>query len=81
MSQYFLLLNPKLEKKVVGVLDNSNIKRGKRLYGTSSYACDFNILAKTKKPTVFLLPSPYAEEMKKQILSINPLSEIITLFL
>lgn len=76
LSQYFLLCNSHLEKQIVGILDNSSRKWGKRLYGTFVKACSFETLKAYQKPFIFLPPSPYVEEMKKQILAIAPEAEI-----
>ncbi len=79
LSQYFLLCNTLLESGVVGVLDNSARKWGKRLYGTKIRAASFEKIREYAAPFIFLPPSPYAEEMKQQILKIAPQAEIALL--
>ena len=54
------------------VLDNDVIKQGKRLYGTNLRVKSPEILRYDPYPVVVLTDSPYSEEIKKGILTINP---------
>lgn len=71
-SQY--LINFGLEAdKIEAVLDNSLLKRGKRLYGTSLSVESPKVLAGRGKVIVILKAGIYNNEIKKDILeSINP---------
>ncbi|MBU1203288.1 class I SAM-dependent methyltransferase [Patescibacteria group bacterium] len=55
-------------KKIVKILDNSAIKNGKRLYGTSLMVDSPKILAGQGKVNVILKAGIYNEEIKKDIL-------------
>ncbi len=79
LSQYFLLCNQGLEERITAVLDNSSKKWGQRLYGTSTVARPFHHLTKYERPTVILTPSPYAEEMRQQIIALNAQATIVDL--
>jgi len=73
-SQYFICLGLDMSK-IKGVLDNSQLKNGKRLYGTS-------LLIKTPiglngNSLIILKVGAYIEEIKKQLLDINPSIEIL----
>lgn len=55
------------------VLDNDEMKQGKRLYGTELTVSSPRILAREKNPVVILRVANYAEEIKKEIVEqINP---------
>jgi 2-polyprenyl-3-methyl-5-hydroxy-6-metoxy-1,4-benzoquinol methylase len=57
---------------IKGVLDNSSLKIGKRLYGYDLEVYSPTILQKHDKPTVVLRAGAYQQEIKENILSINP---------
>jgi len=60
-------------KKIVGILDNSTLKNGKRLYGTSYITESPKILQGKGPVNVILKAGIYNEEIKKDILeNINP---------
>lgn len=72
------LINLGLEtKSITGVLDNSNTKVGQRLYGTHLMVFHPNQIALMKSVRVILKVSHYQEEIKNQLLLINPSVEII----
>jgi hypothetical protein len=74
-SQY--LLNQGIDKtKIEGILDNSKIKQGKRLYGSSLIIFSPEILKDKKNVAVILRAGVYQDEIRKQISSINPLVAI-----
>jgi 2-polyprenyl-3-methyl-5-hydroxy-6-metoxy-1,4-benzoquinol methylase len=54
---------------IVSVLDNSKQKEGKRLYGTSLFVQNPEVLRDVENPVVILRAGPYNEEIKSQILS------------
>lgn len=57
---------------IKGVLDNSSLKIGKRLYGYDLEVYSPTILQKEDRPTVILKAGAYQKEIKDNILSINP---------
>jgi hypothetical protein len=63
-------LNP---NKIVSILDNSQLKQNKRLYGTDLIVRSPQILSDYKSPLVILKAGVYNEEVKADILNnINP---------
>lgn len=77
LSQYPILMSPLLKEKVTAVIDNSDFKQGKRLYGTSVVVTKFDAVADAKQPVVIIFSSPYQEEMRDQVLALNPEASII----
>ena len=77
LSQYPILMSEKIRKCITNVIDNSAWKENKRLYGTGITCKRFEYIKEFGKPAVILMPSPYKEEMRKQILALNPEAEII----
>ena len=75
-SQFLIYLGIN-QKNLIGILDNSEYKEGKRLYGTKfnifkpDYICSF------KKPNVIIFAGQYQNEIEKQIGKINENSKII----
>lgn len=68
----FLIFNGLRTSRIKCILDNSNLKTGKRLYGTSLYVSKPSILAHEKNPIVILKAGPYDDEIKADILeSVN----------
>jgi SAM-dependent methyltransferase len=66
------LLNFGLEKGKIGlILDNSKIKQGQRLYGTSLFVAAPEKIHAGRKPVVIVKAGAYQEEIKKQLFSIN----------
>lgn len=57
---------------ITGIIDNSVAKQGKRLYGTPLNVYSPSILEKLDKASVILALSHYQDEVKEQILKINP---------
>ena len=73
-----LLLNLGLtEGKLSAVLDNSKHKQGKRLYGTNLFVKSLEIVKNDKKPKVIVHAGQYQDEIKEQLISINPKVKII----
>jgi 2-polyprenyl-3-methyl-5-hydroxy-6-metoxy-1,4-benzoquinol methylase len=64
-------------KSFRGILDNSQYKQGKRLYGTDLKVLSPNILQGMTFPTVILVSSHYQDEIRKQILEINSSTRIL----
>jgi len=68
-----ILLNQGLdESKVEYILDNNSKKQEKRLYGTNCLIKSPNCLAGIEGPIVVLRAGSYSNEIKENILSINP---------
>lgn len=65
------------QKSIRGILDNSHDKQGKRLYGTDLKVFSPNLLQGIALPTVILVSSHYQDEIRKQILVINPSTRIL----
>lgn len=64
----FLIFNGLNTNKITSILDNSKMKQGNRLYGTSFIVESPNILNKYTKPSVILKTASYNEEIKKDII-------------
>ncbi|WP_293749409.1 methyltransferase domain-containing protein [uncultured Paraglaciecola sp.] len=60
------------ETRVVGILDNSKEKNGKRLYGTSSWVSAVHNIADKHPVAVIVKAGQYQQEVIKQLRSINP---------
>jgi 2-polyprenyl-3-methyl-5-hydroxy-6-metoxy-1,4-benzoquinol methylase len=69
-SQYLLALNLN-PNKIEGILDNSSLKIGKRLYGTNLTVFDPKIIA-NKDVGVILKVGTYRNEIIDQLKAINP---------
>jgi len=65
------------QKSIRGILDNSSHKQGSRLYGTNLKVFSPNLLQGIALPTVILVSSHYQDEIRKQILEINPSTRIL----
>ena len=77
LSQYPILMSEKLREKIAYVIDNSDTKVDKRLYGTEIKDKKFEFIADYENPIVIVFSSPYQSEMIKQIESINSSAKII----
>ena len=60
-----------------GILDNSDVKNGKRLYGTRLYISKQDMLSEIQSPMVILKAGQYQEEIRMQLLNINDRIEIV----
>lgn len=60
------------KNKIVGLLDNSTLKLGKRLYGTEYVVEHPNVLAGENNVGVVLKVGIYRDEILKQLKTINP---------
>lgn len=69
-SQFLIAIG--LNNNVVGILDNSDMKQGKRLYGTSLKIESPHVIKGIKNVTVILNAGQYQSEIKTQLKSINP---------
>jgi hypothetical protein len=65
-SQYLLHFGLQ-EKGIVSILDNSSLKQGKRLYGTSLKVESPKVLKDAGEVNLILKAGPYTDEIKKQI--------------
>jgi 2-polyprenyl-3-methyl-5-hydroxy-6-metoxy-1,4-benzoquinol methylase len=70
-SQYLLVFGLN-EEKIIGILDNSELKIGKRLYGTKFKVYHPNHIKNKKNVAVILKVATYRKEILEQILKINP---------
>lgn len=75
-SQFLLYLGLK-QDKIVCILDNSPQKQDKRLYGYNLLIKKPEFIKDSKKPLVILKVGQYFDEVKEQILSINPSIKIV----
>ena len=74
----FLIFNGLMTSKINCILDNSPLKIGKRLYGTSLRVKNPRSIACDKNPVVILKAGPYNDEIKADILeNINPNTRFI----
>jgi 2-polyprenyl-3-methyl-5-hydroxy-6-metoxy-1,4-benzoquinol methylase len=67
----FLLTRGLNEKKISGIIDNSNLKKNKRLYGFSLLVSNPDIISENKNVAVILKVGQYQEEVKEQLNTIN----------
>ena len=65
------------ETSLTGILDNSPRKIGSRLYGTNLRVFHPDKLAESAEPIVALSASHFQEEIRSQLLSLNPRVRII----
>jgi hypothetical protein len=65
------------DKSLLRIIDNAESKQGKRLYGTDLKVYSPEILRGQKNVVVALRASHYQEEVRNQILKINPCATII----
>lgn len=74
----FLIFNGLNTNKITSILDNSKMKQGNRLYGTSFMVESPNTLKNYNNPSVILKTASYNEEIKKDI--INNISKNVIFF-
>lgn len=72
-----ILFNGLVKKKIIGVLDNDKLKINNFLYGTNLKINNPTILKEIKNPCVILRAGSYNDEIRKQIMKINPKTMII----
>lgn len=70
-SQYLLQFGLS-EKNIKNILDNSELKNKKRLYGTKLLVENPEVIRNSSKPAVILKIGAYREEVMKQLKEINP---------
>ena len=70
-SQFLIYRSLQIEK-IINILDNSIIKKNKRLYGTSLFVVSPDVLKNINRAAVILKAGQYQVEVKKQLLEINP---------
>lgn len=66
-----MLIYKGISKKVKGILDNSQLKQNKRLYGTSCKIFSPEIIKSDKNPIVVLRVGAYQDEVRQQLMSLN----------
>jgi 2-polyprenyl-3-methyl-5-hydroxy-6-metoxy-1,4-benzoquinol methylase len=74
-SQYLIAFGLNQEK-IVGILDNSELKIGKRLYGTKLNVFHPEKIKNKEKIAIILKVATYREEILEQLYKINPSIEI-----
>ena len=72
-----MLFNGLDKKNLIGILDNDKNKINNYLYGTKLKIYNPHVLQKIKSPSVILRAGSYNDEIKKQLLKINPKTSII----
>lgn len=70
-SQFLIYLGLNTER-ITNIIDNSDLKTNKRLYGTKLYVMKPNIVTSNKRVAVILKAGQYQEEVKSQLLSLKP---------
>lgn len=78
LSQYVVLISERIRSRARYVLDNVSDKHGKRLYGTKLIGQPFDIVKQFQSPVVIVPPSPYLDEMIRQIINLNPNASVIS---
>ena len=74
-SQYLIAFGLNQEK-IIGILDNSELKIGKRLYGTNLKVFHPNEIKEKEKVAVILKVATYRDEILEQIFEINRSTKI-----
>ena len=67
-----MIFNGLNKNNLIGILDNDKNKINNYLYGTKFKIYSPDILQKLKSPCVILRAGSYNDEIKKQLLKINP---------
>jgi 2-polyprenyl-3-methyl-5-hydroxy-6-metoxy-1,4-benzoquinol methylase len=70
-SQYLIAFGID-QKKIIGILDNSELKIGKRLYGTKFDVFHPDIIKNRKNIAIILKVGSYKQEILEQLIKINP---------
>lgn len=73
----FLIKSGLDTRKICGILDNSDLKNGKRLYGTDLIVFKPSILKGLGKVAVILRAGEYQSEIRSQIISLNSKTIVI----
>lgn len=76
---YTILRSCGLTTEFTGIIDNSPIKIGKRLYGTNYIVEHPNIIKNVINPVVVVPRTPYQFEMIEQVKNLNNSSHIISM--
>ena len=74
-SQYLLSLG--LSRSITYILDNDKDKQDKRLYGTDFIVKNPDVIYNYSNPTVIVRAGVYSEEIKSQLLNINPTTKFL----
>lgn len=70
-SQYLIAFGID-QKKIIGILDNSELKIGKRLYGTKFDVFHPDVIKNRKNIAIILKVGSYRQEILEQLIKINP---------
>jgi len=73
----FLIYRGLNYKNILNILDNSSVKAGKRLYGTSLIVKNPSLIRHEKNAIVILKAGQYQDEVKRQLIGLNPDIKII----
>lgn len=65
------------QEKIKGILDDSELKQGKRLYGSSLHVMSPKIITRQEKVMVIVKAGAYTEEIKSRLRLLNPGAVII----
>ena len=71
LSQYPILMSAQIREHVEFVIDNSDHKANKCLYGTNFTCKKFESIQGFQKPLAIVFSSPYQNEMNEQILNLS----------
>ena len=66
------------QRKIKFILDNSQIKSGKRLYGSDLHVKNPSVIQDSSNPLVILKVGQYFEEIKEQLCNINKNVKLVT---
>ncbi len=78
LAQYLTMMSGAVGSRATCVIDNAASKHGARLYGTSLRVAPFNIVAEQENPLVVIPPSPYRDEMTRQVKSLNSRAIVVS---
>jgi hypothetical protein len=71
LAQYLTMMSDTVGSRARCVIDNARSKHGARLYGTNLTVAPFDILGGMTDALVVIPPSPYRDEMERQVKSLN----------
>ena len=75
-SQFLIKMGLKSDK-IINILDNSKIKNGQRLYGTSAICLLPDAIEEASNPIVVVFAGGYQQEIEEQLMGLNPSVTII----
>lgn len=69
-SQFLIYIGLR-EDKIEAIIDNSNEKKGKRLYGTGLYVFNPSVIENESQVLVIVKAGQYQNEIEEQLLQLN----------